>query len=298
MPRLTIILLTVVVALVALATAESWWWTWRDETGPNIEFGEGPQDCKNINHQKGMLFEYDSKDSGMCILMYGQKDCAGNVGGYACHYFSKASSGDIGSYQIVDEDYSLTHTTGATTAPPTTATTITTAAKTTTESTAEPTAEPTEDPIEDSTSAPAAAPTSDPPSEDDGSSLSGGAIAGIVIGVIAAIAIGGIIAWILFRRNQRNASRPSTIPSSFAGAKPAVKVESLQSPTSHLGGSKAQSEQAGNAKWGSPSSPTSPEEAYEPGPEPYTPGPPPGVNPVELSSSNQIVELDATNQSK
>ncbi|KAK2755538.1 hypothetical protein FQN54_006478 [Arachnomyces sp. PD_36] len=287
MLRSTILSSSILVALLA-QTGAAWTWTWRDASeSPHIDRGTGYQSCTNIDHEKGQVFAFDAEKSYVCLLMYGQKDCTGDVGGYGCSVYTKESSGDILSYQVVDGDYyddpsiisSTSSSSSAETTAPSTSSSSTATATTLTTSGTKP----------DSTADPA---TSPPAEEEEGgdSSLSGGAIAGIVIGVLAALAIGAILAWFLMRRRKDS---PTSGPSPYEGAKPAVKASSLQTDPKAEDKAHAESQPPMSDKWGSPTSPT---EQDEPGPSPYTTRPPAGTPLVELSSNNQIVELDASSQ--
>lgn len=246
--------------------------------------GTGTKPCTNIDHQKGLLFEFDAGNDYVCLLMYGEKDCKGGIGGYGCSVYSKNSSGDILSYRVVGGDFAedpsiISTTTSASSAT----TTFTTSGINPTDTTADPAQAP---------------PPANEGDEDDDPSLSGGAIAGIVIGVVAALAIIGIIVFFLLRRRKKNAS--VTGPSPFVGAKPATKAPtSLHSEKLGV----ADKSQPGSpppsaAKWGAPTESTAPTEPEEPGPSPYTTRPPPGTALAELSGSNQIVELDASRESE
>ncbi|KAK2757243.1 hypothetical protein FQN54_004757 [Arachnomyces sp. PD_36] len=283
-----------VAAFAAAQTANAWTFLWTDAKGESsIEWGGDTKGCQPIQHGEGEHFSWDPKDGGLCILMYDSGDCKGKVIGRSCPVWAKDSSVDIKGFQVVDSDYEKSESTSSTTteAPTSTSTsestTLTTVVTTTT---SEPTAT---DPSDSKETADATSePTATPAPEEGG--LSGGAVAGVAIGVIAIIAIIGLIAWILFRRHQRNSNRPKSLgPSAFAGATRAVKIPSMPAeppypPKSAGGGSAYGPDSPSALKWGAPSSPYD----YEPPPAPYTTRPPPGTNLVELSDTSQLVELD------
>lgn len=276
MPRISLVF----AALAVAQSVDAWTFVWRNAKGESsVEWGNKAQDCKDIDHGEGEHFSWDPKDSGLCILMYSDDKCTSSVIGRSCPVWAKDSSGDISAFQVVDADYTKSDsmkstTTAASTTSATSMVTTTTSAPTT-ETTAGSTSEP----------------TATPAPEDRG--MSGGAIAGIVIGVIALIVLLGLIGWIVFRRHQRNSTRPKSLgPSSFAGATPAVKISSIPDqppgPPKSAGGSQYGPESPSAYKWGGPSSPSD----LEPSPAPYTTRPPPGTHLVELSDTSQLVELD------
>ncbi|KAL3455052.1 hypothetical protein BJX64DRAFT_295428 [Aspergillus heterothallicus] len=88
---------------ILLPTAYAWTLTWRNSDGEeHTERGTGPSDCITIDHAKGQVFELDGQgEDDINMLLFSNDDCSGDPAGRATKAWTKESSVDLLSFQVV-----------------------------------------------------------------------------------------------------------------------------------------------------------------------------------------------------
>ncbi|KAL2845045.1 hypothetical protein BJY01DRAFT_183995 [Aspergillus pseudoustus] len=114
---------------ILLPTTYAWTLTWRNSDGEeHTERGTGPSDCIVIDHAKGEVFELDGEgETNINMLLFSNDECSGEPAGRATKAWTKESSVDLLSFEVValnggDDSSTTTSTGNATTATATTTT--------------------------------------------------------------------------------------------------------------------------------------------------------------------------------
>ncbi|KAJ5562520.1 hypothetical protein N7535_003029 [Penicillium sp. DV-2018c] len=212
-----------------LPSASGWIFSWHNPNGTLLTYqNDGAQGCMEIDNPKGNVFDWEPQEGHWCIFLYTNSNCKEPSTGHTCKTYpwsDHVSGQHILSYQVKNYTSGIEDSTSAS---PWTPDATTTNAKTTDAKTSSaPTAV-----IPATTDASATASSSSvvtsASASADGNTLSGGAIAGIVIGILAAVAVAGIVIFIIWRR-RKNAA-PAAQSSTAAQGDSASATAELPSP--------------------------------------------------------------------
>ncbi|CEL06371.1 hypothetical protein ASPCAL07477 [Aspergillus calidoustus] len=88
---------------ILLPATYAWTFTWRNADGEeHTERGRGPSECIVVDHAKGQLFELDGQgEDNINMLLFSNDDCSGDPAGRATESWSKESSTDLLSFEVV-----------------------------------------------------------------------------------------------------------------------------------------------------------------------------------------------------
>ncbi|KAL3454865.1 hypothetical protein BJX65DRAFT_10034 [Aspergillus insuetus] len=105
---------TALILPILIPATYAWTFTWRNADGQeHTERGRGPSECIVIDHAEGQLFELDGQgEDNINMLLFSNDDCSGDPAGRATESWSKESSTDLLSFQVValngDDDSTTT----------------------------------------------------------------------------------------------------------------------------------------------------------------------------------------------
>ncbi|KAJ0422906.1 hypothetical protein BJY00DRAFT_61887 [Aspergillus carlsbadensis] len=94
---------TALILPILLPATYAWTFTWRNADGEeHTERGRGPSDCIVVDHAEGQLFELDGQgEDNINMLLFSNDECSGDPAGRATKSWSKESSTDLLSFQVV-----------------------------------------------------------------------------------------------------------------------------------------------------------------------------------------------------
>ncbi|KAJ5145892.1 uncharacterized protein N7515_000456 [Penicillium bovifimosum] len=191
-----------------LPSVSAWIFSWHNPDGKLLAVqNEGPQDCRKIDNPKGNVFDWSPIEGHWCIFLYTNSDCKEPSAGHTCKTYpwsDHASGQHILSFQV--KKYTSGIEDSISDSPSTTDANTSSAPTATTPATTDASDAASSSSVTRVSSIPSASSvTSASASADEKHTISGGAIAGIVIGVLAAVAIAGIVVFLIWRRRRNSA---------------------------------------------------------------------------------------------
>ncbi|KZN83747.1 hypothetical protein EN45_108530 [Penicillium chrysogenum] len=222
-------LLPLLLYFTYLPSVSAWIFSWHEPDGKLLTVqNDVSQDCKLMNNPEGNVFDWTPQEGYWCIFLYGNTHCEEPSEGYTCKTYpwpDHVSSADLLSFKVKNNTSAFESSTSSISASPspTNSDSSTSASPSSTDTTSSPTPTITTTPTADATDA--ASSFSATSASSDKPTISSGAIAGIVVGVLAAVAIAGLI-FFLIRRRRQNAAQSSVV----AGRNATVAMAELPSP--------------------------------------------------------------------
>ncbi|KAJ5459239.1 hypothetical protein N7530_011183 [Penicillium desertorum] len=226
-------LLSLLLYFTCLPLVSAWIFSWHEPDGKLLTVqNDVGQDCKLMNNPEGNVFDWTPQEGYWCLFLYGNTHCEEPSEGYTCKTYpwpDHVSSADLLSFKVKNNTSAFESSTSSISASPSATNadpSSTSASPSSTDTTSSPTPTIATTPTADATSAASSSSaTSASTSTDDKPTISGGAIAGIVVGVLAAVAIAGLI-FFLIRRRRQNAAQSSVV----AGRSASLAMAELPSP--------------------------------------------------------------------
>ncbi|OQE16506.1 hypothetical protein PENFLA_c027G08644 [Penicillium flavigenum] len=224
-------LLPLLLYFTCLPSVSAWIFSWHEPDGKLLTVqNDVGQDCKLMNNPEGNVFDWTPQEGYWCLFLYGNTHCEEPSEGYTCKTYpwpDHVSSADLLSFTVKNNTSAFESSTSSISASPsaTNSDTSTSVSPSSTDTNSSPTPTVVTTPTADATDAASSSPATSASSRTaDNSTISGGAIAGIVVGVLAAVAIAGLI-FFLVRRRRQNAAQSSAV-----GRSPTVAMAELPSP--------------------------------------------------------------------